>query len=85
MLCLDAITGTLLWDFDTGSDIYSSPSIAGSRIYFTTFGKMLYILKADDGTLEFSMALPGPSDSSPAISGQRVFFGDWAGFIYAFR
>ena len=37
--CLDANTGTVHWEFDTGSDIWCSPYYADGKVYLGTDGK----------------------------------------------
>lgn len=53
MKCLDAATGSLLWDYSVSSGVvHGSPALADGLLYFTGthFDNKIYALKASDGT-----------------------------------
>jgi len=70
---LDATTGAVLWQYDTGNrgdnGIYSSAAYANGVLYFGGY-KTLYALNASDGSaaLTFSRQPVGTIVSSPAIA-----------------
>ncbi|RMH71376.1 MAG: hypothetical protein D6675_06770 [Gemmatimonadetes bacterium] len=46
LYAVDAYSGNLLWKYQADSEIYSSPAIAGNRLYFGSLNGTLYALNA---------------------------------------
>ncbi|ODS39774.1 MAG: hypothetical protein A7315_02860 [Candidatus Altiarchaeales archaeon WOR_SM1_79] len=78
MFCFDELTGGVIWSYQTGSDILSSPAIAYDNCYFTSTDGELYCLYAESSgptpTLFWSNTT-GDSWSSPAVSDGKVMVG----------
>jgi outer membrane protein assembly factor BamB len=78
MFCLDELTGSVIWSYQTGSDILSSPAIAYGNCYFTSTDGELYCVDATDSgpspKLHWSETV-GDTWSSPAVSDGRVVVG----------
>ncbi|MFC1476016.1 PQQ-binding-like beta-propeller repeat protein [Candidatus Zixiibacteriota bacterium] len=83
--CLDAISGDLIWTFNTGSDVRCSPTVAGGRVYIGADNGRLYCLPQDDpnedgviesGEVEWSYYYPGTNEiwAAPAVAGGKVYF-----------
>lgn len=87
---LDALTGSLLWKYQTGDVVHSSPAIADGILYIGCWDGVLYALNAKTGqpvwkfatgvdATHFMQGIPG----SPAVAGGLVVFGSRDNFIYA--
>jgi outer membrane protein assembly factor BamB len=74
VLALDAVTGAMRWQFETGGDIYSAPVAAGQTIYVGS-GTRLWALAAADGHPRWQFRTPtnDPISGPPAVSGGRIF------------
>ena len=75
----------LLWKFETGSSVYSSPAIgADGTIYIGSRDKKLYALDGATGTKKWEFKTGGDVDSSPAIGPDgTVYFGSDDNKTYA--
>ena len=59
--CLDAATGTPIWDYIAGGRIDSSPTYYRGRLIFGSADGSVYCLRASDGALAWRFrAAPGP-------------------------
>ena len=93
LYALDALSGELVWSFDTGDSVHSSPVYANNTIFFGTWGTRLYAVNADTG-LE-AWHFQGGTDAkysvmqgitaAPAVDGNAVYIGARDGFVYALR
>jgi len=94
LYCLDAYTGSLLWKFETGFRIASSPAVAGNKVYLGPDDGYVYCLDANTGALVWKKAVGGfyPSmmvevaswqvRSSPIIVNNRLYVGGLDGKVY---
>jgi outer membrane protein assembly factor BamB len=74
--CLDAKTGSELWEFPTGYFISSSPAVVGDRVYIGSFDGNLYCLNASTGGLIWVCVLIYTIwTSSPTVYDGRVYIG----------
>jgi len=84
--CLDATTGTKIWNYTTGRFIYkSSPAIADGRLYVGSSDKKVYCLNATTGKHIWNFSSPsydGWFTSSPAIMDGRLYIGSDEGAVY---
>ena len=78
--CLNAITGNIMWSYETGA-FMCSPAVAGDRVYVASDRGMIYCFNAITGTVIWS-TLPiwvnpyiGGIWSSPAVTTDRVYVG----------
>jgi len=93
LYALDALSGELIWSFDAGNSIHSSPVYANGQIFFGTWGTRLYAVNAETG-LEF-WNFEGGTDSAysvmqgitatPTVDADTVYIGARDGFVYALR
>ena len=65
----------LLWTYETGSQVFSSPSVVDNRIYVGSSDQYLYCLNADTGELIWRFQADNGIESSPAVVYGRVYFG----------
>jgi outer membrane protein assembly factor BamB len=61
--CLDAITGHLIWERDTGGEIYASPAVADGAVYINSNTPYvetgtLFKLDADSGNIIWTLEIP---------------------------
>ena len=79
--------GTMLWTFQTGSSVRSSPSVVEGVIYFGSSDGRFYALYAHNGThiWNYSIGSKGVGDvtSSPLVADGVVYFGSKNGRVYA--
>lgn len=73
--CLDAATGTLVWDFDTTDHIESTAAVADGIVYFGAGNDGVYALDATTGKRRWQFAEDLHIDASPCVAEGRVFVG----------
>lgn len=93
LYALDAFSGELIWSFNAGHSIHSSPVYAGDKIFFGTWGTRLYAVNADTGAEAWHFE--GGTDSTysvmqgitatPSVDDNTVYVGARDGFMYALR
>jgi len=49
--CLHAATGALVWSYETGGDVYSSPVVNGGHVYVGSDDHKVYCLEAAPGDI----------------------------------
>tara|TARA_B100000700_G_scaffold256191_1_gene289306 strand:- start:796 stop:4398 length:3603 start_codon:yes stop_codon:yes gene_type:complete len=76
--------GNVLWKFETGNAIYSSPIIGHDDvIYIGSTDNKMYALNSD-GTLKWSFSTDGPIVGSPALGDDNVlYFGSKDHYVYS--
>jgi len=75
VFCLDAFTGELKWNFNTGGYVYGAPAVSNCLVFIGSADSQYYCLNASTGMKKWSFATGGLGDSSPAVSNGRVYFG----------
>jgi outer membrane protein assembly factor BamB len=75
--------GDLLWKYQTGGKIFSSPLIYRELLLFGSEDGHLFALHAATGKLAWKFKTDGPVHGSPAVQGDKVFFTSWDGNLYA--
>ena len=74
----------LVWKFETGDRVQSSPSIYDDYIYFGSDDDYVYCLNKNTGELMWKFKTGDSVYSSPAVSGDYVYFGSKDNHIYCF-
>ena len=79
--------GTMLWEFETGNRVTSSPSIGSDgTIYIGSHDKKVYALNGKTGAKKWEFETGGDVYSSPAIgSDGTVYVGSGDGKLYAIK
>jgi outer membrane protein assembly factor BamB len=78
LYCLDAQTGKLLWHFETGSHVESSPVVVQGRVYFGAGDDGVYCVDAQTGKELWHF--PGlHCDSRLLVADGRVYVGSGVG------
>jgi hypothetical protein len=79
---LDANTGEVVWKSWIGTELYTSPTYAGGKIYVTTDRRFVYVLNATDGARLSFFETGSNSWSAPSVYEGRVYFGSNDGNVY---
>lgn len=69
--CVDALTGSPIWSFYTDGPIRLAPTLAHGNIYFGSDDGCVYCLRAEDGSLQWSMRV-GPKDDRLLSRGEMI-------------
>jgi outer membrane protein assembly factor BamB len=79
--------GTVLWKFETGGWVNSSPAIGSDgTVYIGSWDKKLYALSGKSGVKLWEFETGSRVASSPAIgSDGTVYVGSWDGKLYAIK
>jgi len=75
---------TLLWSYQTGSGVESSPAVADGRVYVGSYDGKVYCFSAYDNTLIWSYTTGDYVFSSPAVADGRVYVGSYDSKVYCF-
>ncbi len=79
MFCFDAITGTLLWDYENWGRSTAAPAVAYGGVYFGDGDDWIYCLDAENGSLRWrymTTYIVGSVDiSAPAVVDGRLYVG----------
>jgi outer membrane protein assembly factor BamB len=78
-----ASNGNLLWQFNTGDKVYSSPVIANGVIYEGSWKGYFYALNAATGSLIWQYNCGSQVQSTPAVANGIVYFGLMGGYVIA--
>ena len=78
--CLDANRGVSLWRYDTSVQIFSSPTVAGGRVYVGEGFHQdadchLHCLDASNGRVIWTFKTTSHVESTPFVSQGKVYFG----------
>ena len=78
--CLDANSGVALWRYDTPVQIFSSPTVAGGRVYVgegfhQDADCQLHCIDANDGRAIWTVRTTSHVESTPFVSQGKVYFG----------
>jgi parallel beta-helix repeat protein len=79
--CLDEDKGYLIWSYETGGNVESSPAVANGNVFVGSNDGNIYCLDEYNGDLIWSYGTGG-SVSSPAVANGKVFVGSTDYNIY---
>ncbi|MFW3147096.1 MAG: PQQ-binding-like beta-propeller repeat protein [Thermoplasmatota archaeon] len=87
--CFNANTGSLIWKFDAGDAVCSSPAVEYGRVYFGGTSRNVFCLDArgngDGTTTEYwRYTTTRAISSSPAVAYGRVYIGDQNSNAYVY-
>ncbi len=80
---LDAATGDLEWEFETGDQIWSTPSVVGDTLYIGSFDKKVYALDVADGSQKWEFETEGTIVATPLVRDSTVYVGSFDRYLYA--
>lgn len=72
----------VLWTYETGEPVLSSPAVAYNTVYVGSNDHNVYALNADDGSVVWRYLTGGSVQSSPAVKDDLLFVGSDDGYIY---
>lgn len=76
-------TNNILWTYETGFLVSSSPAIVNNKVYIGSDDEFFYCLNADTGDLLWKNLIPGgTSISSPCVVDEKVYMA--AGYDHVF-
>ncbi len=70
------------WKFKAGAYVDGGAVEANGAVYFGSWDKNFYAVRADDGRLIWKFDAGDCVDSTPAIADGNVYFGSWNRYIY---
>jgi outer membrane protein assembly factor BamB/Tfp pilus assembly protein PilF len=82
LYAFDAQNGELKWKYETGDEVYSSPTIDNGIVYVSSGDDYLYALDAQTGKLKWKYQV-GWGVSSPTVDSGIVYVGSLARYLYA--
>ncbi len=74
---------SLVWDFQTGGRVFSSPVVDESTLYIGSNDSCLYALDKESGTLKWKFRTEGEIKSQPLVYKGSVIFNSSDGFVYS--
>lgn len=82
---LNAETGDLIWEFETGEQLWATPAINDDILYIGSFDKKLYAIDINSGEEKWEQPFEaeGPIISTPLIENGVVYIGSFDRHIYA--
>ena len=81
--CLDAATGTHIWNYTTGWEVTSSsPAVADGKVYIGSDDRKVYCLDAATGTHIWNYTTGLMVYSSPTVADGRVYVGSYDRKVY---
>ncbi|UCH82994.1 MAG: choice-of-anchor D domain-containing protein, partial [Candidatus Latescibacterota bacterium] len=81
--CLDDSTGELIWSYDTGGRVFSSPCVADDKVYVGSYdSKMILCLDAANGDSLWTYTVSLPIYGSPVAANGKVYFGATNRWLY---
>jgi outer membrane protein assembly factor BamB len=84
LYCLSATDGAILWARTVGGHVFSSPLVAGGRVYFGSDDWNVYALDAGDGREIWRFRTSGEvHDNAAALSGENIVIGSRDRTLYA--
>lgn len=91
MRALDAVTGNVIWTFETASMIAGSPVVHEGLIYFGSdavnpwFGEggSLFAVDISSGKLRWERSVAGNHRSPPVVDGNTIYQATDGGYLYA--
>ena len=85
LFCIDSETGNKKWEFKTGQEINSTPSVSSDGIvFFGSRDSKIYALNSEDGSKLWEFETGRAVVASPALSENGlVICGSWDGSVYA--
>ena len=73
----------LLWKFETGNRVYSTPLVQGNMVYAGSGDHHIYALDRNNGAVIWKFVTGGAVHSSPSIHNDLVYAGSDDGNLYA--
>jgi outer membrane protein assembly factor BamB len=84
--CFQVKDGSVVWNFETGDKIWSSPAISefDAVMFFGSLDSYIYGLDINSGKQTWKFPTMNMVDSSAAIANSMMFIGSHDGLFYIF-
>ena len=85
VLALDAVDGSLLWDFEVGNSVWGQPAYKDGTIFVSVLDKNVYAIDAESGEPVWSepATLGGALASRPVVDTDLVYVTSFDGQLHA--
>ena len=85
VLALDAINGTLLWDFEVGNSVWGQPTYKDGTIFVAVLDKKVYAIDAESGAAVWDepATLEGALASRPIVDSDLIYVSSFDGQLHA--
>jgi len=80
--CLNGDNGNIIWTFETGDSIHSSPVVFNEKVFIGSDDSYFYCLDANSGDKIWDFKTEGEVGSSPAFYNNKIYFGSGDYNIY---
>ncbi len=80
---LDAETGDVLWRFERGAEVVSTPAVGSQRLYIGSSDGYFYAIDRSTGEQEWRYRARDWIWSSPTLAFGTVYLTDWNSKVYA--
>jgi outer membrane protein assembly factor BamB len=80
---LDVRSGKVMWKFETGDQVASSPALYNNGVYFGSVDGHVYCVEAANGKLRWKFKTDGAVISSPTVIDDVVYIGSTDHNLYA--
>ena len=67
LYALDTLSGKLLWSYETGGEILSTPAVSDGVVFFGSKDGFVYALNASDGKLKWKFKTDAGVMTSPLV------------------
>jgi outer membrane protein assembly factor BamB len=81
VMCLDAATGDIVWEFYASGRTVYSPAYFDNKIYVNTESQFVYCLDAETGELIWEKIIDWNSCAPLSLDGERIFVRTYEGII----
>ena len=81
LLCLNAKTGEVVWEFFAHGTVDASPAYFEGKIYMNDRNKRIYCVDAETGELIWEKEMDGISSSSLSVDEEKIFIGTRDGIL----
>jgi outer membrane protein assembly factor BamB len=83
--CLNTYDGSLLWVFETGGQVWSSPAVTSDgKLYVGSLDHNIYCVDVENGLAYWNFSTGGQVWSSPSVVGTNVYIGVDHDGVYCF-
>jgi outer membrane protein assembly factor BamB len=83
VLAMDAATGDVLWNFETGHSIWGQPAFRDGILFVTSMDRNIYALEADTGQELWNASFAGAIAAGPILNDDLVYVSDFDSQIHA--
>jgi outer membrane protein assembly factor BamB len=83
LLALNAETGALIWQFQTGHSVWGAPTYKDGRLFITSLDRSVYVLEAETGELIWQRTLDGAVASQAVVNEDLVYVSSFARSVHA--